>query len=98
MNKPGMPMGKGGMVGRPKPQFSPDTLKRVLKMLFKSYPVLLPITIACIVFSAIVNALPAIFNQQILAYIEEWYVSRDWASASKTKCKMPFRSLAYTLF
>ncbi|MBR6510472.1 MAG: ABC transporter ATP-binding protein [Clostridia bacterium] len=69
------------MAGRPKPKFNGNTLKRVLKMLFESYPVLMPITIACIIFSAIVNTLPAIFNQQIIELIEEWYVSREWASA-----------------
>ncbi len=58
-------------------------LKRVIKSLFKAYPVLLPVTIACILFSAIVATLPAIFNQQIIAAIEEWYLSRDWASAKE---------------
>ncbi len=77
-----MPMGKGANMARPKPKLNPDTLKRVLKMLYESYPVLLPITLVCIVFSAIVNTMPAIFNQQIIALIEKWYVSRDWASAS----------------
>ena len=76
-----MPMGKGANMGRPRPKFNPDALKRVLKMLYESYPVLLPITLVCIVFSAIVNTMPAIFNQQIIALIEKWYVSRDWASA-----------------
>lgn len=81
MSKPNMPMGKGAMMGRPRPKFNANTLKRVLKMLFSSYPVLMPITIACIIFSAIINTMPAIFNQQIIALIEEWYISRDWASA-----------------
>ncbi|MBR7133069.1 MAG: ABC transporter ATP-binding protein [Clostridia bacterium] len=56
-------------------------LKRVLKMLFSYYPVLLPVAIACIIFSAIASAIPAIFNQQVIAAIEEWYISRDWAAA-----------------
>ncbi len=77
----GMPPMKGNNMGRPKPKFNPSALKRVLKMLFKSYPVLLPVTLVCIVFSSLVNTLPAIFNQQIIALIEEWYLSRDWASA-----------------
>ena len=81
MSKPTVPMGRSAMAGRPKPKFNGNTLKRVLKMLFESYPVLMPITIACIIFSAIVNTLPAIFNQQIIELIEEWYVSREWASA-----------------
>ncbi|MGI6280401.1 MAG: ABC transporter ATP-binding protein [Acutalibacteraceae bacterium] len=58
-------------------------LKRVLKMLFEFYPVLVPVTLVCIIFASIVNTLPGIFNQQIIAGIEKWYVSRDWASASK---------------
>ncbi|MEE1245461.1 MAG: ABC transporter ATP-binding protein [Acutalibacteraceae bacterium] len=65
----------------PRPKFNPNTMKRVFKMLFESYPVLFPLTLGCIVFSAIVNTMPAIFNQQIIALIEEWYLSRDWASA-----------------
>lgn len=77
----GMPTRGSAVIGRPKPKFNPNALKRVLKMLFESYPVLLPITLVCIVFSAIVNTLPAIFNQQIIALIEEWYISRDWISA-----------------
>ena len=66
----------------PKPKFSMSTFKRVLKMLKGYYPVLLPVAIICIIFSAIVNTTPAIFNQQIIAAIEKWYISRDWASAS----------------
>ncbi len=75
------PQGKGNMP--PKRKFSGSTLKRVLKLLFKFYPVLFPLTLICIVFSSIVATLPAIFNQQIIATIEQWYVSRDWAGASK---------------
>lgn len=58
-------------------------LKRVLKMLFSYYPVLLPIAIFCIIFSAIIATMPAIFNQQVIAAIEEWYISRDWAAAKQ---------------
>ncbi|MBQ6847460.1 MAG: ABC transporter ATP-binding protein [Clostridia bacterium] len=67
----------------PKRKFSGKTLKRVLKMLFEFYPVLFPLTLLCIIFSSIVATLPAIFNQQIIAAIEEWYISRDWVGASK---------------
>lgn len=76
----GMAHGKPNMRG-PRPKFNPNTMKRVFKMLFESYPVLFPLTLCCIVFSAIVNTMPAIFNQQIIALIEQWYLSRDWASA-----------------
>ena len=74
----------------PRPKMPPmkkklnvNTLKRVIKILFSYYPVLLPIAIACIIFSAVTAAIPAIFNQQVIAAIEEWFVSRDWASAKE---------------
>ena len=66
------------MAGR-KMNFS--SLKRVLKLLFSYYPVLLPLTLACIVFSAIVSSIPAIFNQRIMAIIEEWFRTKNWAAA-----------------
>lgn len=74
----------------PKPKMPPmkkkpsaNTIKRVIKMLFSSYPILLPIAIVCIIFSAITAAVPAIFNQQIIAAIEEWYISRNWVAAKE---------------
>ena len=74
----------------PRPKMPPmkkklnvNALKRVIKILFSYYPVLLPIAIACIIFSAVTAAIPAIFNQQVIAAIEEWFVSRDWASAKE---------------
>ena len=67
----------------PRPKMPPmkkklnvNALKRVIKILFSYYPVLLPIAIACIIFSAVTAAIPAIFNQQVIAAIEEWFVSR----------------------
>jgi len=69
---------KGVPSGR-KMNFS--SLKRVIKMLASYYPVLLPITLACILFASITATVPAIFQQQVLAVIEEWFVSRDWDSA-----------------
>ena len=67
--------------GRPMP--TKGTMPRVLKMLAKSYPVLFPLTIACIIFSAITAAVPATFTQRVIAIIEQWYISRDWATASQ---------------
>ncbi|MCI8388197.1 MAG: ABC transporter ATP-binding protein [Clostridiales bacterium] len=58
-------------------------LGRVVKMLFGYYPVLVPITIVCILFSAAVATIPAIFIQKIIAVIDAWYLSGDWAAASK---------------
>ncbi len=47
------------------------TLPRLLKTLFQFYPVLLPLVLFLIVFNAIVAAVPAIFQQNIIAIIEE---------------------------
>ena len=60
-----------------------SSLKRVLKMLFNYYPVLLPIIIICIVFAAITSSIPAIFQQQVLQAIEKWITSGDWESAKQ---------------
>lgn len=73
MNKGGMRGGmhqsRGGaaMGGRRKPD--KGVLKRVTGLLIKSYPVLIPIVIACIVLSAVVSSIPAIFMQKVFAAI-----------------------------
>ena len=36
------------------------TLGRLLKMIFGFYPVLLPFTLCCIVFSAVVSSMPSL--------------------------------------
>ena len=59
------------------------SLKRVLKMLYGYYPVLLPIIVVCIIFAAITASVPAIFQQQVLAAIQKWITSGDWQSAKK---------------
>jgi len=57
------------------------SLGRLIKMLWQFYPVLVPVTALCILFSAIVSSIPAIFNQKIIAVIEKWVTTGDWASA-----------------
>ncbi len=65
-----------------RPATRKGTLPRVLKLLFKFYPVLAPITVFCILFSAAASAIPAIFIQQVIAVIEIWQKTGDWAAAS----------------
>ena len=55
----------------PRLKANPKVLGRVLKMLFGYYPVLAPITVACILISAVTAALPAVFMQQVIAAIEK---------------------------
>ena len=58
-----------------------NPLVRVIKKLFGYYPVLAPLTIACILFSSIVSAIPSLFIQNILAVVEKWYRDGNWAAA-----------------
>ena len=46
-----------------------STIKRILKMLIEFFPVLIPVTAVCIIFSAIVSVIPALFTQKIYEII-----------------------------
>ncbi len=71
------------MPGGPPKKLSFGIVKRVFKTLYKSYPVLLPLAIACIIFASITATLPAIFQQQIIEDIQEFYLGGDWSAAVK---------------
>ena len=80
----GQPMsGPGRKPMGPPRKINFGMLKRVLKMLYSYYPVLLPLTAFCIIFSAAISAVPAIFQQQVIADIQIWYTTGDWEGASK---------------
>lgn len=55
---------------------------RMIKTLFEFYPVLLPIVVGCIIFNAIVSAIPAVFMQNIIASVENTWQSGDWGAVS----------------
>ncbi|MBO5543994.1 MAG: ABC transporter ATP-binding protein [Oscillospiraceae bacterium] len=57
------------------------SLKRTVQKFFSYYPRLAPLTVFCILFSAVVSSIPSLFIQNILAVVEQWYRSGDWASA-----------------
>ena len=58
------------------------TFVRLLRTLFEFFPVLMPIALVCILFSAIVGSLPTVFMQKIIAVIENYWQSGDWAAAA----------------
>ncbi|MCD8155362.1 MAG: ABC transporter ATP-binding protein/permease [Clostridiales bacterium] len=60
----------------------PNVVGRLLKTVWEFYPVMFPLVIVCIVFSAIVSALPTIFMQNIIAVIESSWESGDWGAVS----------------
>lgn len=74
-NMAGLGQGKDGL----KRGFS--GLKRALKMFFGFYPFLAPFSVFCTLFSAIVAAIPAVFQQNVIAVIEKWYKTGDWEAA-----------------
>ena len=58
------------------------TLGRLIKTLFEFYPVKMPIVLFCIIFSAVVSSIPAIFMQNIIAIVETSWKSGDWDAVS----------------
>ena len=58
-----------------------NTFTRVVKTLFEFYPVLLPIIIVLILFNSVVSSIPSVFMQNIIAVIEKYWRTKNWAQA-----------------
>lgn len=58
-----------------------NTFTRLIKTLFEFYPVLLPIIIALILFNSVVSSIPSVFMQNIIAVIEKYWRTKNWAQA-----------------
>ena len=59
-------------------------MPRLIRTVFSFYPVLLPVTIGCILVNAIVSSMPSVFMQNAIAVVESTYKTGDWAAASGT--------------
>ena len=70
-------------MNKPNKKVNPHTFKRIMKTLIGYYPVLVPVTVFCILFSAIAAAIPDIFIQKIIAIIEVWQPDKNWTAALK---------------
>ena len=46
------------------------TVWRIVRTLFGFYPVLMPLVVLCIIFSAAVGAIPSLFMSRIISIIE----------------------------
>ena len=57
------------------------SLGRVVRKLFGYYPRLAPLTVVLVLFSSAVSSIPSLFVQNVLAVIEKWYKTGDWAAA-----------------
>ncbi len=64
-----------------KPKAKKGTLRRLLREILAFYPVLIPITVLCILFSAIVSSVPSVFMQNVIAQIEQHAADGNWAAA-----------------
>lgn len=56
-------------------------IRRLFKTIYEFYPVMLPITIVCIILSAAISSLMAVFMQNIIATVETSWQSGDWSLA-----------------
>ena len=80
MNKMKMP--KGGMKGAPM-KARKGTIGRLIKTIRSFYPVLFPIIIVCILFNAAVAAVPPLFMQKVIEYIQDALVAgTPWSDTS----------------
>ena len=59
----------------------PGTLKRLVKMLFSFYPVLLPLVMLGVVLCALINSIGSVFLQKALEVISTSWQTSDWAAA-----------------
>ena len=60
---------------------SMGSLKRVMKMYIKQFPVLTWVIVLCNVYNAVAAALPMVFLQKVTVVIEETLASGDWETA-----------------
>ena len=59
----------------PRPKAKKGTMLRLIRMLFRFYPKLLPVALVCMVFTAITATLPALFLQKVIELIG---AGADW--------------------
>ena len=52
---------------------------RLLKTMKEFYPVMMPVTVICIIFSAVVSSVPAVFMQNVIAVVERSWQTGDWS-------------------
>ena len=58
-----------------------NIVPRLLKTMREFYPVMLPVTVMCIIFNAVVSSVPSVFMQNIIAIVEGSWQSGDWEAS-----------------
>lgn len=60
------------------------TAGRLIKTLFGFYPVMMPLTLVCIIFNAVVSSIPSFFMQKVISSVEEsWNSGALWETVGK---------------
>ena len=73
-------MSKASTAARAKNRKS-GTLKRIIKMLFSFYPVLLPLVMAGVLLCGLINSIGSVFLQKALEVISTSWQTGDWSAA-----------------
>ena len=55
-----------------------STVVRLLKTMREFYPVMLPVTVGCIILNAVISSIPAVFMQHIIAIVEQNWKEGSW--------------------
>ena len=67
----------------PRPKKNPAAILRVMKMLIRFYPKMIPACILCMILASVAAAVPDVMIQKVIAVVEKWQSLGDWSSASK---------------
>lgn len=69
---------KKDMAAMPKKRNMFKTFARVIKMLFSFYPVLLPLVIVAIIINGVVQSIPNVFQERVLAIVQDNWSTGNW--------------------
>ena len=58
------------MTKKPMAKAKKGTMGRLLKTVRSFYPVMMPLTVCCIIFSAVVGAIPSLFMEKVIGVID----------------------------
>lgn len=74
-------MPESEVMKKQKPKAKLSNFLRLIKTLYSYYPVLLPVTAFCFIFTATVSSMPPLFFQQVISIIQESSQTGNWAAA-----------------
>ena len=85
------------MRGR-RPAFSMKILTRIVGNLFRAYPVMLPLSIFCMICSAVVSSIPSIFLQKVLAIVTAYQKAGNTSWTEAAQQIVPLVSILIALY